>query len=83
MIAEVAHQTVNKVTCKWLSCQWMTWCEMVNENLGPGCPPIAWCPYQISLKYFMYVHFCKEHNNYYHLGLEDLNPYTMGLLAGS
>jgi hypothetical protein len=24
MIAEVAHQTVNKVTCKWLSCQWMT-----------------------------------------------------------
>lgn len=36
------------------------WCDMEIENLTPACPLMAWCSKQISSKYFVYMHLCKE-----------------------
>jgi hypothetical protein len=37
-VAEVVHQTVNKVMVSSSSCQWVASCEIANENLAPGLP---------------------------------------------
>lgn len=41
LTTKVAHQMGNRVMDRLFICQWITGCEMADENIGPGFAPVA------------------------------------------